>query len=240
MTVILQDALPDAQSGDPRLPGTMPCAPDDWLRVDEAYAAQMGYRAQLLSDWPDKVLFENVTTGREVLEEALKLLPALGFDVLDDSVTCPDQRVVTIDWDAPLKTMGHLVQEDVCLLEKQRDEHVLTGAALCFPASWRLADKAGRPLVVIHEPVAEYDANVARRVQRLFDGVQVGKPLWRFNKLRYRDADLHQPDRKPEVENMPYIRSERQCILRLPRTDAVVFTIHTFVVRDGPLSQDML
>ena len=32
---------------------------------------------------------------------------------------------------------------------------------------------------------------------------------------------------------MPFTRSERQCILRLPESDAVVFTIHTYVVRDG-------
>jgi hypothetical protein len=231
MNVILQKTLPDAQSGDPRLPGTMPCDPDDWLRIDDAYAAQMAYRAQLLAGQQEKVLFENEATGRETLEEALNILPDLGFEVSCETVLCPDQRLIKLDWKAPLKTLGYLVQEDVCILEKHGAEHVLTGAVLCFPASWKLADKVGRPLIDIHAPVDEYDANVARRVQRLFDGVRVGKPLWRFNKLRYADAELHQPDRKPEAGKMPFIRSERQCIFRLPRTDAVVFTIHTFVVR---------
>ena len=231
MPVILQNALPEAQSGDPRLPGTGPCDPNDWLRIDEAYAAQMAYRAQLLETQRDTVLCENAEVGQEVLEEALKVLPDLGFKVAETRVTCPDRRRVNVDWQAPLYTLGHLVQEDICLLEKRGDEHVLTGAVLCFPANWRLADKIGRPLVAIHEPVASYDANIARRVQRLFDGVQTGRPLWRFNKLRYRDADLHQPRSKPDAEDMPFIRSERQCILRLPRTNAVVFTIHTFVVQ---------
>ena len=232
MRVILQQSLPQAQEGDPRLPGTMPCEPDDWLRVDDAYSAQLAYRNELLSKNQDKVLCENTVAGREVLEETLKILPCLDFDVTDTTVTCPDQRRVAIDWDAPLLTMGHLVQEDICILEKRGTEHVLTGAALCFPANWRLAEKINRPLIGIHEPVPEYDDNIARRVQRLFDGVRVGRPMWRFNKLYYSDADLHQPYKKVDGEHTPYIRTERQCILRMPRTDAVIFTIHTYVVKD--------
>ncbi len=232
MSVILQSSIPDAQSGDPRLPGTMPCDPDDWLRVDEAYADQMAYRAQLLEKRPEAVLCESEGPGREVLQEALRILPDLGFAVATNSVTCPDARKVAIDWDAPLKTLGLLVQEDICILEKQGTEHVLTGAVLCFPANWRLAEKINRPLIGIHAPVPEYDDNIARRVQRLFDGVRVGRPMWRFNKLHYSDPDLHQPYKKVDGDVTPYIRSERQCILRLrlPRTDAVVFTILTHVV----------
>ncbi len=212
----------------------MPCAPDAWLHVDDAYASQMALRAQLIDTDPQAVLYEPERVkdaGREILDEALKILPASGFDVTEDTVICPDGRKVTINRDAPLHTLGHLVQEDICILQKRGDEHDLTGAVLCFPANWRLAEKINRPLVGIHAPVPEYDENIARRVQRLFDGVRVGKPLWRFNKLRYADADLHQPTRKTETGEMPFIRSERQSILRLPRTDAVVFTIHTYVVR---------
>ena len=232
MPVILQNALPAAQSGAPHLPGTMPCDADDWLRLDEAYAAQMAYRTALLSERPQAVLCESTQeTGQEILTEALRVLPGLGFSVTGDVVICPDGREVRCDKAAPLHTLGHLVQEDICILEKQGDEHVMTSAVLCFPANWRLAEKIGRPLTGIHEPVDEYDDNIARRVQRLFDGVRVGKPLWRFNKLSYADADLHQPYKREVTDQMPFVRSERQCILRLPKTEAVIFTIHTYVVR---------
>lgn len=235
MTPILQNALPDAQAGDPRLPGTQPCDPDGWLCVDDAYAAQLALRTQLIGTRPEAVLYEPENTrdaGREVLDEALKILPDLGFEVSQDTVVCPDRRRVHIDRDAPLHTLGHVVQEDICILQKQGEEHVLIGAVLCFPANWRLAEKINRPLTTIHDPVDEYDANIARRVQRLFDGVRTGKPLWRFNKLYYSDADLHQPYKKTDGNVTPYIRTERQCILRMPRTDTVIFTIHTFVVRE--------
>ncbi len=234
MPVILQDALPEAQRGDAALPGVGPCAPDDWLRVDEAYAAQMAYRAELIAKRPDAVLWCDPGAGdaaREVLSEALVLLPGLGFTLGANSVTCPDGRVVRLDWSEPLSTLGHLVQEDICILQKRGDEHVLTGAVLCFPANWRLADKVGRPLVGIHDNVAEYDDNIARRVQRMFDGVRLGRPLWRFNRLSYAEPDLHQPRRIADDRPRVFHRSERQCILRLPESDAVIFTIHTWVVR---------
>ena len=234
MSVILQTALPMAQTRAPGLPGMAPCDADDWLRVDDAYAAQMAYRIKLLRDRREAVLYQPDTAlepSREVLKVALDILPGLGFNLGDGSVTCPDGRVVPLDHDAPLLTLGHLVQEDICVLQKRGDEHVLTAAVLCFPANWRLAEKVERPLTGIHVPVEEYDDNIARRVQRLFDGVRTGRPLWRFNKLSYADADLHQPRRREVGADMPYVRSERQCILRLPQTDAVIFSIHTYVVR---------
>ena len=58
MTLILQTALPFAPWMDPRtnrLPGVLPLEGDDWLRVDEAFAAQMAERDRLLAGMPDQV-----------------------------------------------------------------------------------------------------------------------------------------------------------------------------------------
>ncbi len=235
MTVILQSALPAEMRGAHALPGVAPCGPDDWLRVDDAYAAQMAYRIEMLDRIRPKVLWSQpdaLPAAREALREVLAILPGLGFTMSPQQVLCPDGRRVDLDWGNPMLTLGHLVQQDICILQKSGDEeeHVLTAAVLCFPANWRLREKVGRPLTAIHVPVAEYDADLARRVQRLFDGVRPGKPLWRFNRLSYVDPDLHQPTRKQQGQQERLIRSERQCIIRLPQTQAVVFAIHTFVV----------
>lgn len=246
MTAVLQNTLPPEMDGAPQLPGMAPAAPHDWLRVDAAYGAQMQRRATLLADQRDDVLWMDPTAleaAREALDEALVVLPTLGFEIRSgDRVICPDGRMVDIDRTAPLLTLGHLVQEDICLLQKRQtatgNAHVLVGAVLCFPASWRLAEKAGKPLIAIHAPVAEYDDALARRVHRLFDGVRAGRPLWRFNRLWYDDPELHQPRSvtaprriEPDSAAAPYIRSERQCIVRLPLSDVVVFSIHTYVVQ---------
>ena len=156
------------------------------------------------------------------------------FDVNAQTVTRPDGMEIAIDADDPLFTLGHLVAEDLCILQKSGDAHVLTAALLCFPASWTLAEKIGKPLVAVHAPVASYDTMIASRVQRLFDGVRVGRPIWRANLLTYEDPTLYQPRRENaprdrESAVVAYERSEKQVIWRLPRTDAVVFTIHTTV-----------
>lgn len=235
MTEILQTHLPyDIHSPRP-LPGIAPLQMEDWLHRDEAFAGQMARRAALLAERPGAVLALD-EGARPAALELLDLVQGLAYPGTGAQVTRPDGVSVTVDRADPLRSLGQLVQEDFCILEKRGDEHVLTGAVLCFPASWTLAEKFLHPLIAIHEPVGSYDAGVARRVQRLFDGVQVGRPLWRFNALWYADAELHQPrsihDRRsaPVPADAGYLRSERQCILRLPETRAVVFSIHTYVL----------
>jgi hypothetical protein len=238
MSAILQRELPfDVDAGRP-LPGIAPLDPADWLVVDEAFAAQMAERARLLRERRDDVLAVTEGAGpaiEELLDVVLAWLAAHGegYAVGAREVRRPDGVTVPIDRADPMGTLGHLVQEDLCLMEKRGAAHVLTAAVLCFPASWRLADKIGRPLEAIHAPVPEYDSTLARRVDRLFDGVQPGRPLWRFNALRYADPTLHQPRSRvapSETADLPYQRSERQCVLRLPQTRACVFSIHTYVI----------
>ncbi|MEP2641501.1 DUF3445 domain-containing protein [Roseobacter sp.] len=242
MTEILQTAIPDDMAQERALPGVQPLGDALWLRVDDAYAAQMAHRRALIDYHRDAVYWQDPTAqdaATETLDEAVKVLPSLGFELSKMHCHCPDG--VTVDLrDPPLMVLGRLVQEDICILDKRGAEHVLLAAMLCFPASWRLHEKVGRPLVGIHDTVDVYDDSIARRVQRLFDGVQVGRPLWRFNRLWYDDPELHQPRSvqeprrvAPGATEAAYQRAERQCILRLPQTRAVVFSIHTYVVASG-------
>lgn len=238
MTPILQDAIPHDVTAPRPLPGIAPLDMADWLLVDEAFGPQMAERARLLAERRDDVLAVTEGAGPATEELLQFLLDWLrdhgeGYDISAKSVRRPDGVSVPIDRADPMGTLGHLVQEDLCLMERRGEEHVLTAAVLCFPASWRLGEKIGRPLTTIHVPVPAYDDGIARRVQRLFDGVQPGRPLWRFNALAYAEATLHQPRpraRPAEGGAYPYLRSERQCVLRLPETRACVFSIHTYVM----------
>ena len=131
-------------------------------------------------------------------------------------------------------TCGLLVQNDFCLMEKRNGQHVLSAAVLCFPANWRLLEKFMKPLVSIHIDVPEYSSEIEKRVNRIFDGIRVGQPMWRFNLLEYSDPTLYQPYRLSPDQAASYIRSERQTFLKLPETGAVVFGIHTFVLKKVP------
>jgi hypothetical protein len=241
MAPVLQTHLPVLPWMDPRmtrLPGILPLDPADWLSVDEAHAGQMALRDLLIVERPGEVhalLPEAAPAAAELYEEVLAALPALGYRIEGGTATRPDGVAVGLDPAAPLLTLGRLVQEDLCLMEAGEGGHVLTGAILCFPASWTLAEKIGKPLVPIHGPVPRYDEGVAARVQRLFDAIAPERPLWRMNYHPYASADLFHPRREDDPRlrpsgPAPVLRCERQCLLRLPRTRAVVFSIHTYVV----------
>ncbi len=242
MTETLQRVLPDDMQIGRRLPGILP-ETGPWLRVDEAYAGQMARREELIRTRPDSVLYLDpmaMPAAVELLEVVSDVLPGLGFEVGAEVIGCPDGRQVRVAKDAPMATLGRLCQCDFVLMQKRGAEHVLTGAVLCFPASWHLSEKAGRPLIDIHAPVEDYSDDVARRVQRLFDGIQVGRPLWRFNQLWYEDPELFQPRSAAEPRRVgagsrtgPYYRSERQTLIRLPQSNAVVFVIHSYVLRQA-------
>lgn len=238
---ILQSSLSHLPWMEPllaRLPGTLPLGDEDWLITDEAYAPQMAERDRLVASDPDLV-YQQLPEGRAAADELYtltldKLVRMPGFVVTPNTVIRPDGVPVALDPSEPLKTLGRLVQQDLCLMEQSGPEHRLTGAILCFPASWHLHEKIGRPLIGIHRPVASYDADLAARVQRMFDVIRPGMGLWRMNALVYRDPTLHQPRREsdPRTDRRggSYLRAERQCFTRLPQTKAVLFSIHTYVV----------
>ena len=240
---ILPAHLPHAPWLDPaagRLPGVQPLAPDDWLIRDEVFALQMALRDRLIAERVTEVhacLPSALPAARECLDAVLGALrqdPSYTFG--DASVTRPDGATVPIDRDRPLLTVGRLQQADVCLMEAEPEGHVLTGAILCFPAHWTLAEKIGRPLSRIHGPVHEYDAGLEKRVQRLFDAMRPDQVLWRANAILHSDPALFTPSRegaRPVActrETARYVRSERQTLRRLPATGVVVFTIHTYMI----------
>ena len=248
MTTVLHTHLPFAPWADARtrrLPGILPLDMADWLRVDEAYAGQMGLREDLISTRPGDVIGQTVQAAEAVAELYDFILAHLpdGFSRDGGRITRPDGVTITLDPTQPLATLGRLVQQDLCLMQEgEGGEHLLTAAVLCFPAGWRLAEKLGRPMMRIHQPVAIYTEDVGRRVQRLLDAVRSETPLWRANAHLSR-APLFNPlseEAPKDTSNqgdMPYVRSERQCLLRLPQSRAVVFSIHTYLVRREDLTE---
>ena len=240
MSWICQKELPPDMLNLRALPGVQPLDMADWLVVDDVYAAQMCERLRLLNTIPDKVMAKT-SDSSSALEEACAMVIEQvqklgGFEKSGEVMTCPDGRDVALTGD-PLHVMGQLIQEDICIMQRPEDaeEHFLSAAVLCFPAHWTLSEKIGRSMGRIHKPVDIYTDDIQRRVQRLFDGVQVGRPLWRFNRA-HAGPELYQPRSELEFKNYvpdgqpEYVRAERQSLIRLPESKAVIFSIHTYVV----------
>ena len=128
------------------------------------------------------------------------------------------------------------VQEDICLLEAKDEEYILTAASVCSPSNWRLEKKIGRSIDVIHGPVPGYRKSISERVNRLLASLKPGKAVQRFNwsvqagnELFWRE-DLELED-SASASYAPELhwRVERQTLVRLPQTGAIVFGIRIFL-----------
>ncbi len=238
-------------------PGIAPLDPDDWLHSDETYAAQMAARDALIAAARPRVV-ARLPAGEAAERELLDLVVAHaqarhGLERVRGGARRRDGVTVAFD-DAPIAVAGRLAQEDFLILDRPEDaaepesEHRLVSGVLCFPAFWTLTEKIGRPLARIHKPVAGYEGGLARRVQRLFDGVRPGRPLWRANWNFQAGRGLWTPMSEAEKigpaaaprrrDDAAWLRVERQTVLRLPRSGAVVFGVRTLITPIARLTDE--
>jgi hypothetical protein len=109
-------------------------------------------------------------------------------------------------------------------------------ASLCFPAHWVLAEKMGKPLAAIHDPVPHYDERLAGPVDRFFNNMTIGPISARMNWSLQIGADLFTPHRAQrqaaagDLDNHQLcLRLESQTLRKLPQTGFVLFTIRTHI-----------
>lgn len=247
-TVVMQDRLAYAPWLHPvgrRLPGTQALAWRDWLVWDRASAAQIRLKLGLLRARGAEVLQLVPDAGQAEQAAALEALEtvrawlsqyrpgAVGVPALSLSSSTPASASDC------LRALAALVPEDMCLLlPDSSGAWRLQAALLGFPASWRLADKIGRPMSAIHDSVGSYTAGMDARVGRMFELLSPDRPVWRANALLYAHPDLFQPHRvETEAPRGQFLRSERQSLIKLPRSGAVLFSIHTTVIPEAALTE---
>ncbi len=139
--------------------------------------------------------------------------------------------------------------EDFCILTQDApgSAYRLTGAAVGFPTDWQLAEKMGKPIGAVHEPIDGYAEQLSAGVDRFLDGLRAPHVFGRTNAFvvpnglwRYLPAD-DPAERYAHVtpENAGetlYVRCERETLRRLPKSQAIVFTIGVHVAPLGSLS----
>ncbi len=96
-----------------------------------------------------------------------------------------NERGATLESGAPtrriLKSMGTSIAEDVCVLTANDGIYRLTAAVLCFPNRWRLADKIGRTVTEIHDPVPGYAVQMSDTVDRFLAKLRPMRAVVRSN-----------------------------------------------------------
>lgn len=229
--------------------GLKPLDPAQWVDVDGRLPAYLEEKARLAVERPGAVFAAEA--GTEAAQaEVLALLvehltvrfPAI-YRRHDETVEIvPAGRRVALDAPGvpPLAIAAQLVQEDLLLMRRGAADWRLAAASLCFPSSWTLGEKIGRPMHEIHAPVPGFGPATrnAELIARMFDSLRPQMPVLRWNWSLYGDDRLFHPDAADptarrfgtgeRAENI-FLRVERQTLRKLPRGGDILFTVRIYL-----------
>lgn len=213
--------------------GTRPLEPGERLldrdpsRIDAELALK---RSQIAADRAEYVQLPTHT--REAQHEAAALLCRdMGIDVPTALATDAE----------PLLWPGMRVQEDLCLLDLSQPGVPLVAGVVCFPGDWSIREKLNKSFIDVHAPVPLFD-KIGMPSVNLMERMKFDRPVWRPNwgGLKPTDQLDLTPKHRPRINELKlglttdtigatlYFRVERQTLSKLPRTNHILFTIHTY------------
>ena len=248
-----QNAAPDFQIG------LKPMETSQWLDTDD-FAGYMPLKRARLADDPQlyyRSLPQSQAAQAELLETVVAHLltaHAKDFTLRGRTLHCHiDGSHHDLDTgEEPLLILSRFIVEDFVLLQQQDGNVAITAAANPYTSSGRIIASVGGGMPWAHEPVPGLNATLGSRIDRILVNVREGVPAERFNwMVTAIGALLFPPDSHAanaaasEIaarllgaepghcgEHL-WIRVERQTLLRLPKTKAIAFSIHTY---SDPLS----
>ncbi|PDQ22310.1 hypothetical protein CN311_04475 [Mesorhizobium sanjuanii] len=242
--------------------GLKPLDFDSWIEVDGYLLPHLAQKHRLYTEIPGSVFVEEDGT-RDAQREVLDLLGAHLLAKYPDVYRRSGTGIEVIGTkagtaggfsDAPLVAASLLVQEDLILMRRDESGWRLVAGSLCFPSSWSLIEKFGKPLQDIHAPVPGFGPGTrpADLINRMFDGLQ-GQAVERYNwsiqagdalyhplsNLERIDRTANRPSRFPDgdIDARAFIRVERQTLRKLPASRDVLFTIRIHLDPLGVLAR---
>lgn len=222
----------------------------EWIEIDADLPAHLAEKQRLLAERPTEVF----AAEPQAFAGAHETLTLLTEHVITHFPQVYQRDGETIAnhatgerWELkasalhPLDLAGRLVQEDLCLMQRDPDHGIyrLTAASLCFPTRWRLHEKLGQALASIHDPTPHYAETIATPMDRAFDKLKAERSVWRLNWSVLDNGALFQPTghgRKDYVTDVTatnageklWLRVERQTLRRLPQSGDILFTIRIY------------
>ncbi len=210
------------------------------FQPDQKFEKYLAEKQSLLKNIPDEVFQAEADTldaQNEVLDFVLKHTQ----NQRQASIQCPISHNTynRADYaDRPLMLASLLVQDDLVIMRRKANNWHLVAASLCFPSTWNLAEKFGKPLSEVHRPVPGINDRLDPMINRIFNNLQPDTPVWRENWSFYGDDNLRHDSAESNrqakaehaiLENNAFIRREYQTLHKLPKSKDILFTIKILI-----------
>ncbi len=132
-----------------------------------------------------------------------------------------------------MRQLGEKMEPDLLLLAPDEDGQMrLLAGCVCFPSSWSLPEKLGKPMALIHDPTPGLNRTLGRQIDAFLANMRPGSAWLRSNWGLSASPELNQrPDRPvprvtPELSmEEVWLRLERQALVSLPKSRGVLFGI---------------
>ena len=170
------------------------------------------------------------------------------------------------DAEEPLLQLSRLIEEDFILVQQGAAAPCISAASNVYSSSGRIVSSLGNSIEAAHQGVPGLNEKLAPRINRVLDSDQTDTPCERFNWQLTAIATLFFPPDNPHAANaeamrsiaqrlhrnpleagkLLWIRVERQTLSRLPDSNAVAFSLHTYshpldcIKRDAGSARAML
>ena len=204
------------RTGPPRFaPALSVMDPGRWLTPDSEAHVLDWKQARL--DAPDQSYRALPGSGPAAREAAAAVAGALGAPAGD------------------LVAASRLLSDDLVVMMRAPGGWRCAALTLTAPTFFAIDDVIGRDVGALHGPVPDA-ARLSARIERVFDGLRPGPALERFNWTLQAGAERFTPDSAPlrdqaraaradQALDVLHLRVERQTLVKLPQTGAVLFTI---------------
>jgi len=202
--------------------------------------------AQILAErrkWlgADKALYLAALPGaNDLLEEAAAIGMASRTLAANQFMAGPERTTAREDARPPadlLSALGQNWEPDFLVLRKEPEAVRLVAGCVCFPSSWSLDEKIGKPIEAIHEIVPALNATIGTQIRTFLERIKPGVSWTRNNWGLSSSPEWNQhPTRNtPRLDDgveldEVFFRVEEQSLVALPKNNGILFGIRLKVI----------
>ena len=242
--------------------GLRPIRPENWILIGAGHAEMMRQKCERLDNhrrFYYRTLPNSLPAQRELRERVMAHLAADHPQSFEKSGSVVRSLITgqTLDLNddstEPLIQVSYLIEEDFMLLEEVGGTIQITAASNAYSSSGRLVGSVGHEMEWAHEPVPQLTRKLGGKINRVLGSIHAAAPCERFNWQITPMATVFFPHDDPHAANAAamhevlaelrrdparageflWMRVERQTLRRLPDSNAVAFSLHTY---SDPLS----